>query len=125
MEITLVFEPVDAAPEGADVEAARSVARWLREDPDLRGIEVRPGTADPREGRMGEVLEVLNVVLTNGIALGSLLTAVATWRGTRRGGTRVRIERSGTSVLIEGGSADEVRRILAELEPPAGGAGQP
>ncbi|MBV2152204.1 hypothetical protein [Kitasatospora sp. SUK 42] len=122
MEVELGFEVAEGAPEGAEVEAARSLTRWLLAEPELRGVEVRPRSADPAGGQMGEVLEVVNVVLANGIALGSLVTAIATWRDSRRGGTRVRIERGGTSVVIEGGSAEEVRRIVAELEPPAGGA---
>ncbi|MFG2846060.1 hypothetical protein ACGF12_23250 [Kitasatospora sp. NPDC048296] len=124
MEVELGFEVAEDASEGAEVEAARSLTRWLLAEPELRGIEVRPGAADPAAGRMGEVLEILNVVLANGIALGSLVTAVATWRDSRRGGMRVRIERGGTSVVIEDGSADEVRRIVAQLEPPTGAAEQ-
>jgi Effector Associated Constant Component 1 len=121
VEVELGFEAAEGAPEGAEVEAARSLTRWLLMEPELRGVEVRPGAADPGAGQMGEVLDVLNVVLSNGIALGSLVTAIAAWRDSRRGGTRVRIERGGTSVVIEGGSAEEVLRIVARLEPPAGG----
>ncbi|WP_374223244.1 hypothetical protein [Streptomyces sp. FH025] len=37
----------------------------------------------------------------------------------------MRIERDGTSMVIEGGSTEEVLRIVAALEPPAGGTERP
>ncbi|MEU9075726.1 hypothetical protein ACFYUY_27225 [Kitasatospora sp. NPDC004745] len=119
MEVALAVEPAGDGREGEQAEAAGSLRRWLLAEPELRGSEVRAGAADPAEGRMGEVLEVVNVVLANGIALAGLVTAVATWRDARRGRPRVRIECGGATVVVEGGSAEEVRRILEQLERPA------
>lgn len=62
---------------------------------------------------MGEgALEIVNVVIANGIALGSLVTAVAAWRGSRSRPPQVRLERNGVVVTLQDASPEEVERIL-------------
>lgn len=62
---------------------------------------------------MGDALEVVNVVLANSIALGSLVTAVVAWRGSRARAPQVRLERNGVVVTVQDSSPETVERILA------------
>ncbi len=61
---------------------------------------------------MGGPLEVVNVVVSNTIALGSLLVAVAAWRGSRSSPPEVRLERDGVTVTVQGASPEVVEQIL-------------
>src|SRR6185295_1181072 len=56
-------------------------------------------------------------VVSNGIALGGLLVAVASWRGSRPRPPRVRIRHRDTVVELDG-SPDEIRRLVDALDPP-------
>ncbi|MFR9794321.1 effector-associated constant component EACC1 [Streptomyces sp. MS06] len=97
-----------------------SLLRWLHADPDLRGA-ARVGASAPRpgSGEMGGALDTVNVVLSNALAFGSLVTAVAAWRTSRPRPPRVRIERDGVAVTLQEGSPQDIARILATW--PAGG----
>lgn len=109
MELSLTVEGEDAT----------SLHRWLTRDPDVAGhATVRLGAA-ARPGEMsGGTLDVVNVVLGNGIALANLLVAVAAWRGTRPRAPQVRVERDGVSVTVTGADPQTVRALVAALERP-------
>ncbi|MGW1375198.1 effector-associated constant component EACC1 [Streptomyces sp. NPDC002446] len=117
--------------DGAELTPATgslaSLYRWLIQDPDVaQQAEVSLGTGPARPGAMGGAFEVINAVVTHGIALGSLAVACATWRAARPSAPAVRIERDGVTVTVEDGSPETVRRIvdaLGEPQAPAGGAG--
>ncbi|WP_240798810.1 MULTISPECIES: hypothetical protein [unclassified Streptomyces] len=92
-----------------------SLRRWLLAEPDLRGqalVSVR--IEGQQQGAMGSGLDVVNVVLSNSIALGSLLVAVATWRRSRPRAPQVTMERDGVVVTLDGDSPEAVQRILRE-----------
>jgi hypothetical protein len=100
-----------------DEKGLASLFRWLGQDADVRrdakvSIEPSPG----QQGDMGGALDVLNVVLSNSIALGSLIVAVATWVGSRTSGTAVHIERNGVKVTVHDDSPETVRRVLDALD---------
>ncbi|MFE6737459.1 hypothetical protein ACFVGL_02395 [Streptomyces tubercidicus] len=83
------------------------------DEPELRGRAGVSLEAEPSEpGQMGGGLELVNVVLSNSIALGSLVTAVATWRGSRPRPPQIRLERDGVVVTLQDGSPEAVERIL-------------
>ncbi|MFE0191052.1 hypothetical protein [Streptomyces sp. NPDC058989] len=112
---------VDGDDEEADSSAASltSLYRWLAQDPDVADqaeISLAPGR--PGAGEMGGAFEVINAVLTHGIALGSLAVACATWRSSRPTAPAVRIERDGVTVTVEDGSPEAVRRIVDALGEP-------
>ncbi|MFG2176411.1 hypothetical protein ACGFMO_34485 [Streptomyces niveus] len=115
MEINLSFGGGTAEEQGADhTQAASSLHRWLVAEPELRGQARVAGKAgEVGEGHMGDALEVVNVVLANSIALGSLVTAVVAWRGSRARAPQVRLERNGVVVTVQDSSPETVERILA------------
>ncbi|MFC8852012.1 hypothetical protein ACFT5D_03085 [Streptomyces sp. NPDC057144] len=99
---------------GDDPSGVSSLRRWLLAEPDLRGqalVSVR--IEGQQQGAMGSGLDVVNVVLSNSIALGSLLVAVATWRRSRPRAPQVTMERDGVVVTLDGDS-EAVQRILRE-----------
>ncbi|MET9557422.1 hypothetical protein [Streptomyces sp. NPDC006645] len=124
MEIILSFGDGTADGErGEYVQDASSLGRWLVAEPELRGrAQVVAGVGESGQGRMGGGLEVVNVVLANSIALGSLITAVLTWRGSRARPPQVRLERDGVVVTVQDGSPEAVERILAVLNRSGGDA---
>lgn len=126
MEVRLTFDDdARGAPAGAaggQAGHAASLYRWLSSDTELRGLaEVSVGSVPSPRGAMGGVPELLDVVLANSIALGGLVVAVATWRGSRPQAPQVRIERDGTTVTVRDGSAETVERILRVLGTDASG----
>ncbi|MDP9795533.1 hypothetical protein J2S43_004045 [Catenuloplanes nepalensis] len=103
------------------VDDQASLYRWLTLDPDVRRHStVALTSAPPRAGEMGGVLDVIDVVLSNGVAVGALVVAVSAWRESRPRPPVTRIERNGISITIEDASPESVRRIVDALtDPPA------
>lgn len=94
---------------------ASSLRRWLMAEPELRShavVSVKPAAQE--QGLMGGALDVVNVVLSNSIALGSLITAVAAWRGSRPRAPQITLERDGSVVTLYDSSPELVDRILRE-----------
>ncbi|MFF3542492.1 hypothetical protein [Streptomyces platensis] len=111
MEVRLSFG--GGVGEAGAAEAAVSLYRWLVAEPELRGqVRVSLGAEQPEPGHMGGALDLVNVVLANSIALGSLVTAVATWRGSRPRPPQIRLERDGVVVTLQDASPEAVERIL-------------
>ncbi|MGW1793036.1 effector-associated constant component EACC1 [Streptomyces tubercidicus] len=81
------------------------------DEPELQaGVSLEAEPSEP--GQMGGGLELVNVVLSNSIALASLVTAVATWRGSRARPPQIRLERDGVVVTLQDGSPEAVEQIL-------------
>ncbi len=98
--------------------------RWLRDDEIRRAVPVTLTPTPPRPGEMGAAFEVINAVVSNGIALGGLLVAVAAWRSSLPRAPRVRIRHGDTVVELDG-TPDEIRRVVDALDPPADPQPQP
>jgi Effector Associated Constant Component 1 len=103
------------------VDEPGSLFRWLTLDPQVRQeatVSLRP--APPADGEMGGALEVINVVLSNSIAVGGLLVAVSSWRKSRPRPPKATLERNGVRIVLEDASPETVRRVVDALaEPPA------
>ncbi|MFI9051142.1 hypothetical protein [Streptomyces sp. NPDC053427] len=117
MQVDIV---VDGETDGEnDGRSLTSLYRWLASDPDagrratLSLVPGRPGAGD-----MGGAFDVINAVVANGIALGGLAVACATWRASRPAAPAVRIERDGVTITVEDGSPDTVNRIVEALGRP-------
>ncbi|MER5254442.1 MULTISPECIES: effector-associated constant component EACC1 [unclassified Streptomyces] len=116
MEVNLTFgDGTSGAHEQSDEFAASvlSLYRWLVTEPELRGhARVSTGTRQAEQGRMGDGLDLVNVVLANSIALGGLVTAVAAWRGSRPRPPQVRLERDGVVIDLRDCSPETVEQVL-------------
>ncbi|MFC5006479.1 hypothetical protein ACFPIJ_52755 [Dactylosporangium cerinum] len=108
---------MDISLEVDDEESLRMLYRWLRDDEIRRTVPVTLTPTPPRPGEMGAAFEIISAVVSNGIALGGLLVAVASWRGSRPRPPRVRIRHRDTVVELDG-SPDEIRRVVDALDPP-------
>ncbi|MEU8763595.1 hypothetical protein [Streptomyces sp. NPDC048659] len=104
-----------------------SLHRWIAQDREVvRETRVTLSAAPLRDGDMGADFESVSAVVSNALALGSLVVAVLAWRDSRPTPPSVRIERDGTAVELTGDAADaeNVRRIVTALGG-ATGAAQP
>jgi hypothetical protein len=102
--------------DGLDPETLRSLAGWLSRARELRGEQRPEFVTRPAPERMF-VLELINLVLSNGIALGGLATAVANWRKAHAGQPGVRVTVNDRVVIIIEGTEDEVRELREALGP--------
>ena len=86
--------------------------RGLVSDPD---VSAAISAADTGGGEMGLGFDILNLVIPNTIALGSLITAIATYRASRQQGTgtapQVSVGHADTYVLVEGDGSDAMKQL--------------
>ncbi|MDX2825719.1 hypothetical protein PV416_32775 [Streptomyces ipomoeae] len=115
-----------AVDVGDDGEAVEDLFRWLAGDSELAyrsRMSLRPAPLVP--GEQGGAFEAVNIVLANVTALGSLVTAVLTYRDARRRTHRpgaqgsLRLERDGVVVTITPESQVSAERIIALLSDPS------
>ncbi|MQY11117.1 hypothetical protein SRB5_12310 [Streptomyces sp. RB5] len=100
-----------------DPAALAQLHASLKRHPRTRRLAAEPATR-PGDGHMG-ALDVLNLILPNTAAYGSLAVAVATWLGTRRTQTApvsVTLQVNGAPVTVSGGSPQDIERILRSLD---------
>ncbi|GAA4237164.1 hypothetical protein GCM10022254_48530 [Actinomadura meridiana] len=105
--------------DASDEAELRSLYRWLTDDPDVRRqAKVTAVDAPTQRGDMGPTLELVNVVLSNSIALSSLVVAVASWIGSRRtsNGTVVWIEYEGVRVAVDADSPEAIEAVIRALQ---------
>ncbi len=71
-------------------EQARQLYRWLGRDARLtQRATIQPVAAKPKAGQMsGASLEMINLILSNSIALGSLITSIAAFSKSLRSPAR-------------------------------------
>ncbi|GAA0903511.1 effector-associated constant component EACC1 [Virgisporangium aurantiacum] len=100
--------------DDTDADLFPSLYRWLRDDEVAREATITLARQH-RPTEMGSAVEFVDVLLSNGIALSSLLVALAAWRGSRPRPPAVRIELGDTVVLLRDDSSDNVRRIVEAL----------
>lgn len=82
--------------EGGD--ESRSLAAWLREEDEFK---VRAVTRSAEPGRMGGVLETIEVLIQpEGLGV-ALVTAISTWLSTRRTRSTIVITRDGRTATVE------------------------
>ncbi|MFE6488254.1 hypothetical protein ACFVGN_35715 [Streptomyces sp. NPDC057757] len=115
----------DVEPTGQVVDAL-SLYRWLGDDPDvgrdvglsLLSREQAPASGESAPGYMGPGLDAIEAVFNGSVQLAQLALAVAAWRLARPRPPRVRLERAGTTVLLDSDDPEAIRRALAALEGP-------
>lgn len=97
--------------------------RWLSEDPDVTAAAEFGLNSEDAPGALG-ALDVIDVVLSNLLAVGSLLLSVATWREARARNAETHVEHNGVSVRIESSDPEHVRDVVRQLTE-AADAGEP
>ncbi|MER5996721.1 effector-associated constant component EACC1 [Streptomyces viridosporus] len=121
MELVLTVDEV----VGGEAEA---LLRWLHEERDLYGqARVSLGGAHPPPpgGMGGSTLEIVNVVLSNSIALGSLVTTLVAWRSSRPASPpAVRIEVNGVPVTLNSDDPEVIRSLIETLRDADSGSSQ-
>jgi hypothetical protein len=115
---------VDVGVDGGESEL-RSLYGWLRQDVAVRmGARIVLPQPQPRAGEMGSVADVVQLVTENGWSAASFVLALSTWRQTRPVRPKITVQRGGTTVTVEGGTDEELLRIVALLEGGADGDGE-
>ncbi|MEU5876353.1 hypothetical protein [Spirillospora sp. NPDC047279] len=95
----------------------RSLHDWLLDEPDVRrNAEVTLRSSTARPGEMGGVLDAIQVVIDDGVALSGLVISYLTWRGTRSKKNTVTIERGDTKVTLTDTTAETAESIVKALE---------
>ncbi|MFD4142815.1 MULTISPECIES: hypothetical protein [unclassified Streptomyces] len=108
---------VDDDPDG---RTTVDLYRWLRSDSDLRRTADVALRTRGVSGAMGAV-EIINIVLTQGIAALNLAVTYASWRVARPAAPAVTIDFPGGSITVRDGGEETVRRIVEALrEDPTG-----
>ncbi|WP_433323746.1 effector-associated constant component EACC1 [Spirillospora sp. CA-294931] len=104
--------------------------RWLGRDAELaHQSRISLRSAPPAPGELGGTFETINIVLANATALGSLVTAVLTYRDAKKRAAppgAVRLERNGVVVTIPPESQVAIEQIVSALNaasPPEEGRG--
>ncbi|WP_191971441.1 effector-associated constant component EACC1 [Streptomyces luteolifulvus] len=104
-----------------DHGAGTDLYRWLLEDPEAgaHAAGATPAAMDPAGGEMGIGFDVLNLVIPNLIALGSLVVSIATYRLQLQQSTgtapNVTISQSNVVVVVDGDGTDAVRQLTQAL----------
>jgi hypothetical protein len=110
---------IRAEGEGSG-EALVSLHHWLSQDPDVRrAADLRLEASEAAEGTMSDAFDAIMAIVSNSIALGSLIVAYQSWRDARAHSPKVRIETEGLTVDLTGSSADTVAQIAKAV---SGGA---
>ncbi|MFE4961139.1 hypothetical protein ACFRCW_46470 [Streptomyces sp. NPDC056653] len=95
---------------------SEALLRWLHEEQNLRGQARMFMGGVQAPGSMGGALDVVNVVLSNSLALGSLLTTLAAWRSSRPSPQpSVRIEVNGVPVTVNSDDPEVIRSLIETL----------
>jgi hypothetical protein len=109
MRVHVSIEADDSGPALSDLH------RWFRQDGELRRhADVRLLRPRRTEGLMGAV-EIIELVLGQGIAAANLALAYATWRQGRATEETVTFTVGEVSITVKDGSEESVRQILELL----------
>ncbi|MFE8948154.1 hypothetical protein [Streptomyces sp. NPDC007856] len=99
-------------------EEVRSLYDWLLLDRKVRRearLEMGSSSA-PVPGQQGAALDLISLVLGNGISAASLGVSIASWRATRPKEPTITVERvDGSKVTITGASQAEAQHLVEQL----------
>lgn len=113
-----VSETVNLRMEGEFAEQElRSLYDWLRRDIEaLDYMDVSLKSKEPKPGEMGDMLDLIALVVTSGLQWPAFIETLSRWRGTRRHRPKVTIERGGTTVVVSEAESTLVVQILKAME---------
>ncbi|MFB7782256.1 hypothetical protein ACFC1D_06030 [Streptomyces vinaceus] len=89
---------------------------FLSRDPELRGIgRARWASTAPKEGQLGDALDILTLVVTGTLALPSAIEAVKRWCGSRGMAEGVEIRLGSQRITVNGTEDPAEIRHMADL----------
>lgn len=102
---------------GAEADELRSLRQWLGADREIRkSSSLTLQEQPPEPGRMGGLLDVIQLVTDNGWSAASFVVALAAWKRTRPQDPRIEIRRGDTVIVLTQGSDAEIERVIRALE---------
>ncbi|WP_281364804.1 effector-associated constant component EACC1 [Streptomyces typhae] len=110
---------------GPGTESRTSPGTESRTSP---GTESRtsPGTGADPTGHMGDALEIINLVVSNSLALVSVLTSVLNWRQSRPAAPEIRVILvDGRTLTVDQSTIDRLRADVTSAAPPTGADAEP
>jgi hypothetical protein len=100
---------------GSD-EELRSLYDWLLREPNIRQhAQVRLASKESRPGAMGDVLDLISLLVATGLQLPGLATSLTVWRSTRRRKLPLTIEKGDVTIIIPDGDAETALKMLEAL----------
>jgi hypothetical protein len=108
VQVRIQVEADDGRPDVLDLY------RWMSEDPDVVPATDIALVGEDSPGALG-ALEVIDAIVSDVTALGTLLMTIATWRDARARDAVTRIERNGVSLRIESTDPQEIQRLMEQL----------
>jgi Effector Associated Constant Component 1 len=109
-----------AEGEGSE-EALVSLHDWLSQDPDVRcGTVLRLEAPGAVEGTMSASFDAIMAIVSNGIALGSLIVAYQSWRDASVRSPKIMIETEDVRIDLTDSSQGTVIQIVKDLSKDAG-----
>jgi len=99
-----------------------SLYRWLRDDQDVSAAAELTLSRPRDPSSQGALFDVINAVISQGIGVGGLALAYATWRGAHGSAPAVTFSCDKVTVTVTDASPETVRNIveaLRECEPAA------
>ncbi|MEU7886368.1 hypothetical protein AB0B54_12780 [Microbispora bryophytorum] len=114
-EVKMVTLNIRVTGLGSD-EELRSLYDWLLREPRVRQhAQVRLASREPRPGDMGDVLDLITLLVTTGLQLPSLATSLTVWRSTRRRKLQLTIQKGDVTITIPEGDAETALKMLEAL----------
>jgi hypothetical protein len=102
-----------ATPDDADLN---SLYHWLSMDDDVtREARLSMGSSGRRTDAQSP-LDVIDILLSNATAIGSLLIAYSTWRRTRPDKPSITLEIGGTEMTVHDPDDETIQRLIKALE---------
>lgn len=97
-------------------EEITSLYRWLCDDPDVRR-EMAPAlkAESTTEGEMGGVLDVIELIINEGVPIGTLGVAIMQWLRPRPAPVSINLRHADIDVVVADGQVESFDRALAEL----------
>ncbi|WP_131831307.1 hypothetical protein [Frankia sp. CcI49] len=96
--------------ENASTESALALYQWIEADADARKDAAIAFASGDQES-MGEILEIINFVVSTGFSASSLALSCASWLSTQSDAAGVVFQRGDMTVTIKDASAEEIRAV--------------
>ncbi|MFC6021202.1 hypothetical protein ACFP2T_34140 [Plantactinospora solaniradicis] len=97
------------------MEASRALEDWLRREPDLRGVRIRPVVTKAKPGEMGAVTDALEVIANHDAIVTAVAATIGIWLTARTRATRIRIRHGEREIEIESSRMKDAHQIAVQI----------